>query len=174
MGAALGWLLAPAGDQRLGLGIGGGTGALVGAAWRWLWLKRSSVSEAPSALGHVGQAGYAIALVFCLAALWFPVKAWSEHPEKWLLAVPGLLFFGGGAFALVVLWQADREVTLSQTREARRTMALGICSVVLGLASALLAVIDSPVVGAVGALFFGLGGLGLIRRGLSGRQSRSE
>lgn len=173
LGAALGWLLSPIGDQRLGLSIGAGIGALLGSVWNWWRLRRRGLTEAPSALGPVGHAGYVIGLGFCLAALWFPLRTWVERPEKWLAAVAGLLFFGGGAVVLVLLWQADRHVISTRASEARGTTALGICSVVLALASVLLAVIDNPVIGVVGALFFGLGGVVLLRRGRSRSQSDS-
>jgi hypothetical protein len=121
----------------------------------------------------LGQAGYVIGLALCLAALSFPISTWLAHPEKWLVALAGLLFFGGGAVALLLLWQADRQAIPGPAREARRTVVLGICSVLLGLASALLAVVDNSTIGIalLGALFFGLGGAVLIWRGLSANQS---
>ncbi len=167
IGAALGWLLAPHGDQRLGLAIGAGVGALLGSVWKLWWLKRRSLTEAASGLGWGGHAFYFVAIALCLSALWFPVKTWVQYPDKWLAAVAGLLFFGAGAVLLVLLWRADRGVVSIRASDARWAIMSGIACFVLALASVLLAVLGHLLVGVVGALACGLCGIMAIRRGRS-------
>jgi len=164
LGALMGWLLARPWDQRLGLSIGGGVGALIGGAWKMWRQRRCGLSDASPSLGWGYHAVYALAIVLCLYMIGLAFRHWVQNPDQWLTAVAGLLFFGTGIIVFVVLWKVDRKPESNQGIKTQYNVAFGICGFILLLSSLLVGVLGHPVIALMGSLFFGLCSIMAFRR----------
>lgn len=168
-GTALGWFLAPAGYQRLGLGIGAAVGILLGSAWKWWSLKRYP-TEAALPLRWWGHALYLIGVCLCAYLIWIAATTWIRYPETWLAGLAGFLFFGAGAVVLFVLWVADRRLSAFGDIEPTRDLVLGISSFILASASAFVILLGNIIIGLLGTLFFSLCGVVLLKKARWGGQ----
>lgn len=172
LGATLGWFLAPSGEQKIGLGIGVALGALLVSVWAW-YRRRSSAQK--TAAPHFGWGGKTVYLIFISLALLFAIYAlriWILQPEKWLEALAGLLFSLVGIMVFILLWRRDALAGSNEYVEMPGTMALGFCCFAVAALSLLLVVLGNPVVGILGAVFFGWCGILLIRKSISSKQPR--
>lgn len=172
LGATLGWFLAPAGEQKIGLGIGVAFGTLLVGALAW-YRGRSAAQK--TAAPHFGWGQKAVYLIFISLALFFAIYAlrlWILQPEKWLEALGGLLFSIVGIIVFILLWRRDALAGSNEYAETPGTVALGFCSFAVSALSLLLVALGNPIVGILGAGFFGWCGVLLIRKGMGPKQPR--
>lgn len=91
-------------------------------------------------------------LLLGLGMIGLALRTWWLHPERWAAAIAGLLFFGVCTAVLIVLGRREWH-GLPATCDPATTVALlmGVCSLVIALAGALLVVSDYTAVGALGS-----------------------
>lgn len=171
-GAALGWVLSPAEYHRLGLGIGAGVGVLLGSVWEWWWRRRKPAIEPVLPVGVVGYTFYIFAIGLCIWMLWLTGKTWICFLERWFAALTSFLFFGAGIGVLFLLWKFDSLSAISQSLEAKRDRALGLCSFMLALVSLFLIFLGNISIGVIGTLFFFGCGAVLLRKHSSSKLRR--
>jgi MFS family permease len=161
VGAAFGSLLAPAENRSLGLAIGVIVGGLLGSVWG-LWISKRQRSEAGSSISWFGRMFYLVGMGLCIYMLWLAYRTWLFYPERWLAALTGFLFFGGGTVVIGFLWWG--EFTSGRLTGATRNTALAICSFIIALASLFTIFLGNIVFGALGTVLFSLCGVAALRK----------
>ena len=167
IGTALGWFLAPAGYQRVGLAVGAAVGILLGSTLKW-WLLKQYGTEAALPLPWWGHALYLVGVCLCAYLVSMAAISWIRYPETWIAALAAVLFFGAGAVVLFVLWVCDRRALDSTAIEPTRHLVLGVSSFILATASVFVILLGNIIIGFLGTLFFFLCGVVLLKKARGG------
>ena len=165
LGSAVGWVLAPTGLEKIGLGIGAVIGSLLVICWQLYKQRGEAENQTPVSLRTGGKIIY---LFFISLSLWFAIYAlqtWMDHPEKWLEALGGLLFAGVGIMVFALFWKNDSLGSFSNQVDVRGKKALGWCSFAMAAVSLILVPLGDPFLGIIGASFCVCCGVLLMKKG---------
>ena len=160
LGIAAGHLGTPPQVRWLGTILGAVAGVLLGRFWRRRAEHQGSDVDGQTRRGvALTHAIYYVLIGLSASMLLGTVATLVRRPERWRIGIAGTLFFGAALIILIVSWR--REVQPASGRAPGRYEALifGTCGIAFSLASGILILTGSPVIGFVGFILFGGAGL---------------